>query len=370
MWVQPMTGNMAFLNHSDVQRLMAQPSPHVRAVVANKIARYMDTPLLTETELQIAHDIIRTMANDVEMVVRRSVAHSLRYSKHLPHDIAVRLANDVEAVSLPILTDSVVLTDDDLIEILQNSSTLKQKAIAARPYVSERVSHVVIEHASENVVATLMNNKTSTISDNALLEAIDRFGYSEAVKEGMVRREKLPVMVAERLVVLVSEKLQEYLVARHTISPHLADEIMAQSRERSVIQLSRDQTFGDIENLVGHMHKNARLTPTLILRAICVGNLPFFEFALAVMANIPLVNARALIHDVGSDGLRTLCQETHMPLQFLPVIRAALGVLEQNKLAGTETDFEDFRARLIERLLTGKETLGEKDMEYLLELLK
>ncbi len=349
---------------------MAQPSPHVRAIVAGKLARYMETPMLTENELQIAHDIIRTMSNDVEMVVRRSVAHSLRHSKLLPHDIALQLANDVEMVSLPILTDSVVLTDDDLVEILQEGMPLKQKAIATRSDLSQRVSGLIVDIASETVVATLMGNKTASVSADSLNKAIDRFGYSDMVKESIIKRNQLPVTVAERLVTLVSERLQEYLVEHHEVSEEIANDIMAQSRERSVIQLSRDQTLDDIENLVRQMHKNGRLTPTLILRAICVGNLPFFEFALAIMANIPVINARALIHDAGLEGLYSLCRESNMPLQFVPVIRAALMVLERKKLAGTPNDLEDFRERLIERVLTGKEHLAEKDMEYLLGMLK
>ena len=38
--------------------------------------------------------------------------------RHLPHDVAVRLASDVEAVALPILADSPVLTDADLVALV------------------------------------------------------------------------------------------------------------------------------------------------------------------------------------------------------------------------------------------------------------
>ena len=100
--------------------------------MADKLAREIDNPLLTETELQIAHDVVRTMAKDVELAVRRALSHSLRSATHLPHDVAMRLANDVEAVALPILTKSPVLTDADLIEIVRHGSAQKQEAIAGR----------------------------------------------------------------------------------------------------------------------------------------------------------------------------------------------------------------------------------------------
>jgi uncharacterized protein (DUF2336 family) len=102
------------LTQADVARLLTEPSASVRAEVADKLAREIDSSLLTEAELQIAHDIIRAMAKDVELAVRRALSQSLRGARHLPHDVALRLANDVEAVALPILADSPVVTDTDL----------------------------------------------------------------------------------------------------------------------------------------------------------------------------------------------------------------------------------------------------------------
>lgn len=90
------------LTQADVARLLAQPSASVRAEVAAKVAGELDNTLLTAAELDIAHDIVRAMARDVELTVRQALSHSLRSAVRLPHDVAIRLANDVEAVALPI----------------------------------------------------------------------------------------------------------------------------------------------------------------------------------------------------------------------------------------------------------------------------
>ena len=65
------------------------------------------------------------MAKDVELAVRRSLSESLRSARHLPHDVALRLASDVEAVALPILANSPVLTDADLIDLVRHGSARK-----------------------------------------------------------------------------------------------------------------------------------------------------------------------------------------------------------------------------------------------------
>ena len=152
------------LTQADVARLLAEPSAAVRAEVADKLAREIDSALLTEAELQIAHDIVRVMAKDVELAVRRALSHSLRSARHLPHDVALRLANDVEAVALPILADSPVLTDTDLIELVRHGSAHKQEAIAGREGVSEQVADALVTQGSETAVAALMGNAKAQIA--------------------------------------------------------------------------------------------------------------------------------------------------------------------------------------------------------------
>jgi uncharacterized protein (DUF2336 family) len=357
------------LSQSDIDRLLAEPSARVRADVARKLAGEIDNPQLTQSELEMAQDIVRVMAKDAEMAVRRALSQNLRGAKRLPHDVAVRLANDVEAVALPILTFSSVLTDADLIDIVRRGSVAKQEAIAGRPDVSEQVSDALIESAHETAVTALMENKTARISDSSLGKAVDRFAQSEKVKASIVRRERLPVTVTERLVALVSEKLQEYLVTHHELPVSLATDIVLQSRERTIINFSTGSSEEEIERLVRRMHANQRLTPTIVLRAICMGDMEFFAASLAVMAKVPVPNAHVLIHDAGRKGLVSLYEKAGMPPRLLAAVRVAVDVVEETKLDGAPKDIERYRARVISRILTQYEDFAREDLDYLLDKL-
>ena len=46
------------LTQADVARLLTEPSASVRAEVADKLAREIESALLTDAELEIANDII------------------------------------------------------------------------------------------------------------------------------------------------------------------------------------------------------------------------------------------------------------------------------------------------------------------------
>lgn len=359
----------SLLTQADVARLLAEPSAAVRAEVADKLAREIDSPGLGEAELQIAHDILRIMAKDVELTVRGALSASLRAARRLPHDVALRLANDVEAVALPILAESPVLTEADLVELIDSGSSPKQQAIAGRSDISEPVADAVARQGSEEAVAALLANAKARIAEPSLGTAIDRFADSERVKRTMVHRAKLPVTIAERLVAIVSDNLQSYLVRHHDLPVKLATDIVLQSRERATLAYTLGTDEREMERLVRQMHRRQRLTPFLVLRAICVGDLAFFEMAMAVMADIPVANARTLIHDAGPNGLLSLYEQTGLPPRLLPAVRVALSVVHGTELDGGEHDKERYRARVITRILTQFEDLPQDDLDYLLDRL-
>ena len=357
------------LTQADVDKLLAEPSPAVRAELAGKLGKEIEDPSLNANEMALAQDIVRIMARDVESNVRIALSKNLRNAANLPHDVAVKLANDIESVALPILESSKVLTDADLIEIISKGAPAKQEVIAGREGLSENVSDAIVTTSGEKAVAKLMDNVTAHISEKSLSKAVDRFSSSDVIKEKIVKRPTLPPTVTERLVTMVAENMRDYLVTHHQVSPSVAADIVLQSRERAVVGMTGRSSVEELEKLIVQMHTNKRLTPSIVLRALCSGDIAFFEMAISVMADIPLVNARILIHDAGQLGLKSLYVRAGMPLDLLPLVRGAIDVLHETTMDGGENDLERYRATVIERVLTKFEDLDDENIDYLLRKL-
>ena len=164
-----------------------------------------------------------------------ALSANLKDCAFLPHDIARTLADDVDSVSNPILAYSSVLDDDDLIEIIQSNGEEKQKVIAARSIVSENVSDALIETQNEAVVGTLVANDGAAISTSSMQRVLDDFASSDLVKSSMVGRSQIPKEVSERLVSMVSEKLQQDLMARHELPSGQISDLIIQSREKATL---------------------------------------------------------------------------------------------------------------------------------------
>jgi uncharacterized protein (DUF2336 family) len=357
------------LSSRDVERLLNAPSPDVRAELAGKVATSLAEPDLSPREIALAQDVLRILARDVAATVRASVSNGLRSSPLLPPDVARRLADDIDLVALPLLAESLVLTDEDLVDLVSRGSALRQETIAARPGLTETVSDALIAHAGEPAVTVLMSNHTAQIAEHSLDRAIVRFAGSDRIKEAMVSRPVLPIGISERLVALVSRELQQRLVSMHALPPELASDIIHRSREHAVIRLSVGSSEEELTAMVAQMQRGGRLTPTLILRAVCTGDIAFFEAAMAVKGNIPLANAQILIHDPSGRGLAALYRKASMPDNLFEAISAAVELINRTGFDGAARDIERFRARIISRVLTVTESLDPADADYLINVL-
>jgi uncharacterized protein (DUF2336 family) len=359
------------LNQSDVEKLLADPSPDTRADMASKVAREFRRGSLTEDERRIAEEIVRAMARDAAIRVRQALAEHLKESKSLPADVARLLAADADAVALPVLQYSSVLTDEDLISFVKGANSERLTAIARRQTLSEPVSDAVVRADDPNAITALVGNEGASIAEPSLQTVLARHGAKPGVGETLARRSKLPISILEGLVSAASDRLREALIARHDLPERLASTLVFQARERATVGLVSPQSpVGDALELVAHLKKAGRLTPSIILRALCLGDLTMVEAAFATLARIPVHNARLMIHDAGPLGFKSLYDHVGMPRSLFRAFRIALEVARDTPLDGGEHDQERRQRRMIERILTQFEDIGAENLDFLLSKLQ
>jgi uncharacterized protein (DUF2336 family) len=349
------------LTSSDVAKLLQDTNSDNRAVAAAKVADTFGSVDLSDGERKIAEDIFRIMLKDAAVRVRMALSESLKDNPDVPHDVAVSLAKDVEEVAVPMVFSSEVLSDEDLVTIVNTRGENMQNAVAGRSRVSSVVSDAIAEKGSEQAVATLMGNEGADITEDTFEKVLDKFADSDLVKNPMVHRKTLPLNVSERLVTMVSDQLREHIMTHHEVSAGTASDLLMESREKATITLLEGNKQTDsVVKLVDQLHQGGRLTASLILRALCMGDTTFFEAALAKRVGIPVVNAYKLVHDKGGMGLDRLFEAAEMPAEYLAIAKCALDVAdEMNMTAGDNKEM--FRQLMIERVLTTVE--DDVDME-------
>jgi uncharacterized protein (DUF2336 family) len=316
---------MPVLTEDDVAKLLKEPTPEIKAQAASKIASVHKRPDLTPKERALAESIFRVMIRDADARVRAALADQLKDNAMLPHDVALALARDVEQVAVPMLHYSLVLTDDDLVELVRTRPAAFQMAIVQRERVSEAVSEAIAVHGNEDVVGTLVKNPGADVSDRVGAKIIDLFSGSELVMDQLAQRQALPVHLAERLVTLVSENIRLQLAENHGILDALSETVIRLGRERAALDLlPHDATAPQTETFVDALRVKGRVTPSMVTRMLCTGRLLAVECALSKLCGIPRGNAQALIHDSGPLGLRSIVRAAGLPDGMHELLRIAI----------------------------------------------
>ena len=355
------------LTNDDIRRLVKGENDEDRAMAARKICRRMDAASLTEVERTAARDILDLIARDAAELVRRAMSITLRQSPNLPRDIARKLAADVDSVATPVLETSPVLTDEDLLVVLQTAETTKRCAIAGRSRVAPIVVHEILDSGDDAAVSVAASNDGAEFDDAAYQRAFTEFCENSGVMDAFVARSQLPLSVTERLIAHVSDVALNRLVKTHALPPQLAVELSEGARERATLDLVDQAGLAhDPKHFVQQLRLNSRLTPSLILRALLRGHIAFVEHAFAELAGVTHSRAWLLVHDAGPLGLRAVYDRTGMPSRLYPAVRAALDVYHGMEIPQDDVGRAHFRRALAERAITRFQGIPEEDLDYVM----
>lgn len=359
------------LTKEDVAKLSQSPNPEIKSFIGQKISAYYNGNTVTQRGMKLAEDIFRIMVHDVEIKVRESLSESLKNCHALPQDIVDSLIQDVDRVAIPFIKYYTDLNNEDLIRILNIPSINKQKAVAQRLNLPNEISEYIIEKCPEEVIGILISNDTAQIFEKAYDNLIKKYPENEEIKERLVYRTELPTSVIEKIVNSLSEELKKRLVLSHNLPNDLAADIVEQVKEKTTLKISEDYSSDkQIEELVHQLYTSNRLTPNLVVRSICMGDLKFFEYSLVYLSNTPILEVRKILFNSSLDFMvRNLLRKAYIPKTMFPAVFSALKVIKDIRFDCKKSDRKTFAHKVIERILThnpNNEEFNDEDINYLI----
>lgn len=338
------------LTFQDVARLANTRSARERALVAEKVAGGYAGGELGQREKDIAAEIFRVLMRDAELKIREILSQQLKEAKDIPHDVALTLARDVESVSIPMLEYSDVLGETDFSTIIKMTrNTSKLSAIARRKDVSLTLADLLLNVADPAVSATLFRNDKAEIRESSILQQIEMMAAEESVIEALVERRGLPLTCVEKLFTAASRQIRERLVERYHVSRHLIEGRMEYAREWATLRAVARADEKDVGALVRHLREERKLTSAIVVRSLCVGDLRFFQHAMALFADVSVENTRSLMLDAGEGGFEALYRRSPLPPAYYAAVRKLLDVILEVTANGYKTP-EDFSAQVVEEI--------------------
>lgn len=335
------------LTQKDVDLLLSNPSESVQRETVSKIARAYVDGNLSPKEKKIAEDILKVALAKRDKAVCSAIASSWGEATFIKPELLLALIDADEDMVGVVLQKFKAIDESLLKKLIDEKKYLVE--IAGRSDLSSSLMERLVETGDERAVQKLIEDKKLT--DFIYNEILETFPENENIQKALLMRPQVPLDVLEKMLPNLSDNMKKYLLVRRDLPVDLVTSLVSQTREKSILTLSEKSTEDEVRMLVIHLESADRLTPNLILRSVCVGDMKFFEYALAIKAGIPIRNARILIYDSGDFGLERLYEEADLPTQLFPAVRLAVRTFSE-MLRETEDGFHDhFTRRLVERLM-------------------
>jgi uncharacterized protein (DUF2336 family) len=259
---------------------------------------------LSDREWGWMSEILHTLIGGIEKPVRRKLAKTLGRLPVVPRSLITRLANDDIDIAYPVLVNSQLLADEDLIEIILYRLREHQLAIALRENLSESVSDVLVEHGSTPVIVALLRNEKVNISRAALDYLVEQSRRIGEFQEPLIERNELPRALAQRMFAWVSASLRETIVRRWGLKAEEIDVALREALEESRLTFLGESEGGTAsERLMGELHANGGTNLVALGQLLSEGHVSLFLDGLRMRTRLRPVLLRRLVFEDTGEGL-------------------------------------------------------------------
>ena len=159
--------------------------------------------------------------------------------------------------------------------------------------------------------------------------------------------------------------MHQLMAERGWIAANDAAELVADAEETAVLRVLIEANEAELARVLPFMAGKAMLTPSIIVRAACLGEMKVVAAALAHLSGMAPAKARELMAGRSFKGLHG---RSGLPQSCFGILQAACDVGREEREEGIELGRDAFGRRLIEHLMTRYETMALKERAKHLEV--
>jgi uncharacterized protein (DUF2336 family) len=296
---------------SNLAILAADKSPGQREFLYEKIGNFLITEgnCFSDVEKKLMVEIICQITGDVEKSIRSHFAKQLATRNDVPSDLMVFLANDEIEVALPILRDSGLLAEPDLLKIIQYRSTQHQLAVAARDNISPKVCQAIYDIGRTDVTVRMIENPTAQITPDLLVQLGDQSEFLPEYQAPLLKRPFLPQPVAEKMYRWVSMALREYISEKFDVDAKSL-QIDVEDRRQTISAISTESDPS--ANLVNKLFDAGELSTGFMIKSLRQGEIDLFELAFAKLLNCKIEEFREILYADNAEILAAACRALNL----------------------------------------------------------
>ncbi|MEI9931332.1 MAG: DUF2336 domain-containing protein, partial [Rhizomicrobium sp.] len=261
-------------------------------------------------ESALMRDILRMLARDVEMAIRIALAERLASDTTAPHDLILLLVDDRIEVARPLILNSPIITEADMLRMVAQYGDAHREAVASRLYIGEPVSEALSKSNTEPVLAALVRNVTAKISSQVFETLIEKSRSIANLQDPLAQRKDLPPALALKLSEFVSDALKAYIEINYQVKPERLDAALDHASQI----LAKEPAAPEAEptesthRLVDKLAASGQLKAGFLMRVLHQGQIDIFDLAFARLLNLSLPDYRKKFYESGPRLVALACR--------------------------------------------------------------
>lgn len=241
-----------------------------------------------------AVEVVMEIVKRSTVNVRQQLAERLARDATAPKSLVMALARDQIAVAYPVLLESPLIEEADLLAIMRENAPEFQLATLQREKISETLSAAVVETRDPRRMRWLVENPKASISRDAMEVLVEASRVEPELQRPLVGRADLPTDLAAKMSGFVPDNLRQRLVERHHIDAATLQQVPAPA--------ASEAPDIDMKKWLRTVPEES-LTFESLLNTIRTGKMAEFEALFARYSKISMDAARQILASMSGEGL-------------------------------------------------------------------
>ncbi len=297
---------------SDLIELARDPNPAARIALSERITDIcLQAPRqLNPDEKEVAGHILIQLSRDFETQLRSRLALQLAASPRAPKQLILALARDEISVSAPVLSQSPMLDEQDLVEIVKNKTSAHRLTVAMRSGITAAVSNALVQAEEPDVLQALVSNKSAEISSAAMDYLVAESKVQANLQGPLVARDDLPPDLVQKMFAFVSNALKYDIQTKYEIDIEILDAAFrdAQPAQSESVAAAGPDPANKAASLVAKMRDSGELSLNRVIGFLREKRLNLFLEGLSLLSELDPRTITNLAFEGEGQGMAVVCR--------------------------------------------------------------
>lgn len=266
-------------------------------------------------ESELVADVLIELLRQAERDLRMALSIRLSAMEDVPLRLVLQLANDEIDIARPILRDSPVLGEFDLVYIIKSKGAEYWQAIAQRKQLTSLVMDTLVETKDFATALAMLQNNSIELSEHVMLALSDLARGSDVLSAPLLRRKEITKDIIDSMYMVVGESLKEYIREHHsTMSVALVNAV------DKTVQSFVLESEGDAHQAVPDRHADneivrakdmmsaGKLDVNVMIETLRMSQLKVFKAQLSVFSGMNYAYIDDLIRQTTGQKLALVCK--------------------------------------------------------------